>query len=206
MLPPIIRILAGGLLLVLGLTAQAREADIDALSAKLKGIQTYSARFEQTIYDQDRRTRQSTQAELLAARPGKLRWSAEAPFAQLIVVDGVQIWRYERDLAQVVVSAYSDDLGGTPALLLSGDVSSIAARYRVTRSGDRFVLTPRDPDSLFRQMQVEFRGRKLTRLELLDSLGQTTVLVLKRIRLNPTLDPALFSFTPPPGVDVLRDE
>ncbi len=206
MLPPIIRILAGGLLLVLGLTAQAREADIDALSAKLKGIQTYSARFEQTIYDQDRRIVQSTQGELLAARPGKLRWSAEAPFAQLIVVDGVQIWRYERDLAQVVVSAYSDDLGGTPALLLSGDVSSIAARYRVTRSGDRFVLTPRDPDSLFRQMQVEFRGRKLTRLELLDSLGQTTVLVLKRIRLNPTLDPALFSFTPPPGVDVLRDE
>jgi len=205
-LPPIIRILAGGLLLVLGLTAQAREADIDALSAKLKGIHTYSARFEQTIYDQDRRIVQSTQGELLAARPGKLRWSAEAPFAQLIVVDGVQIWRYERDLAQVVVSAYSDDLGGTPALLLSGDVSSIAARYRVTRGGDRFVLTPRDPDSLFRQMQVEFRGRKLTRLELLDSLGQTTVLVLKRIRLNPTLDPALFSFTPPPGVDVLRDE
>ena len=30
-----------------------------------------------------------------------------------------------------------------PALLLSGDVSSIAAHYRVARSGNRYVLTPR---------------------------------------------------------------
>lgn len=206
MLPLSLRILAGSLLLVIGLAGQAGEADVKALSATLKGIQTYRADFDQTIYDQDRHIVQHTQGELLASRPGKLRWSAQAPFAQLIVVDGAQIWRYEEDLAQVVVSDYSEDLGSTPALLLSGDVSSIGARYRVSRSGDRYVLTPREEDSLFRQMQVEFRGRKLTRLELLDSLGQTTVLVLRRIRLNPTLDPALFSFTPPPGVDVLRDE
>lgn len=186
--------------------AAARQADVDALSAALASIQSYSADFEQTIYDQHQRVVQRSRGELQAARPGRLRWESAEPFAQLIVVDGEHIWRYEADLEQVIVGDYTDDLGNTPALLLSGDVSSIAARYQVSRSGSRYTLLPRDPESLFRRMEVDIKRHKLTRLELSDSLGQTTVLELRKIRLNPQLSASLFAFTPPEGVDVLRDE
>ena len=198
--------LLSSLLMTFSLVGQAREADLNALSAALSAIQTYSARFEQTIYDQDGRVVQVSRGQLMASRPGKLRWSSEEPFAQLIVVDGEHIWRYEEDLEQVIVSDYKEDFGSTPALLLSGNVSSIAARYSVSRYGNLYTLIPRDQDALFREMKVEVKGRKLTRLELQDSLGQTTVLALSKIRLNPSLEAALFSFKPPPGVDVLRDE
>lgn len=179
---------------------------LSSLSEILADISSYRAEFVQQIYNQDQQLVQQSEGTLYAARPGKLRWLSEAPFEQLIVVDGTNIWRYEEDLQQVVVSGYNDDLGSTPALLLSGNVDSIGARYKVSEVGGQYQLLPRDEQSLFRAMTVRFDDGKLTQLLLEDTLGQTTKLLLSNIEQNPTLDPAIFEFVPPEGVDVLRDE
>ena len=42
-------------------------------------------------------------------------------------------------------------------------------------------------------------------LEMVDSLDQTTRIAFSHVELNPDLDPALFEFTPPPGVDVIGE-
>ncbi len=42
-------------------------------------------------------------------------------------------------------------------------------------------------------------------LELVDSLGQTTVLRFASLERNPGLDPGLFRFSPPKGADVIGD-
>jgi outer membrane lipoprotein carrier protein len=176
------------------------------LNEALAGIASYRAEFVQQIYDQDQVLVQQSEGSLYALRPGKLRWLSRTPFEQLIVVDGTHIWRYEEDLQQVVVSNYSDDLGSTPALLLSGDIESIGARYSVSEVDGQYQLLPRDEQSLFRAMLVRFENGKLSRLILEDTLGQSTRLQMSAIEHNPKLDPALFEFEPPEGVDVLRDE
>jgi outer membrane lipoprotein carrier protein len=196
------------LTLLLCLVAGQAYADaLQSLSQSLAKISSYRAQFQQQILDQDKDLVQQSEGILMAARPGKLRWESLAPFAQLIVVDGSQVWRYEEDLQQVVVSPYNDDLGGTPALLLSGDIASIGARYKVAEVDDgQFELTPRNQQSLFRAMQVNVKNGRLTRLVLEDTLGQTTQLEFTAIELNPGIDPGLFNFVVPEGVDVLRDE
>ena len=188
------------------LAANAGADALASLSEALAEINTYRAQFTQKIFDQDQQLIQESHGELYASRPGKLRWISGEPYEQLIVVDGEQIWRYEEDLQQVVVSDYSDDLGDTPALLLSGDIESIGARYQVNALDGQFELLPRDPQSLFRAMRVTLEQGVLTGLLLEDTLGQTTQLEFSAIELNPQLDDALFTFEPPPGVDVLRDE
>jgi outer membrane lipoprotein carrier protein len=45
----------------------------------------------------------------------------------------------------------------------------------------------------------------LRAMELVDSLGQTTVLRFSALERNPSLDPALFRFSPPKGADVIGD-
>lgn len=194
---------AGVILCAAGAVCADPAAD---LSEALADIESYQAEFSQTIRDQHGKMVQQSFGRMSAARPGRLRWETEQPFAQLIVVDGEQIWRYEEDLAQVVVSAYDDNLGNTPALLLSGDVASISANYRVVRSGPFYTLLPKGEESLFRAMQVTLKSGEITRIQLNDSLGQTTVLQFKAIVVNPKVDDASFSFEPPAGVDVLRDE
>ena len=43
-------------------------------------------------------------------------------------------------------------------------------------------------------------------MTLEDSLGQTTTIHLSELQSNQALDDGQFSFTPPPGTDVLVDE
>jgi outer membrane lipoprotein carrier protein len=176
------------------------------LSAALTTIETYQADFTQTIYDQHDKQVQQSSGSLYASRPGKLHWAIEQPFEQLIVVDGKHIWRYEADLEQVIVSDYDEDLGSTPALLLSGDVASIGASYQVARAKNHYTLLPKDNESLFRAMQVTLEDGRITRIKLSDSLDQTTMLKFEHIEVNPQLDASLFQFEPPEGVDILRDE
>lgn len=193
--------------LLLWLAINTAFADpLSSLTEQLGDIDTYAADFSQQILDQDQALVQESRGKLYAARPGKLRWLSSEPFEQLIVVDGSNIWRYEEDLEQVIVSPYSDDLGSTPALLLSGDIESIGARYEVSLVDGQYQLLPKDEQSLFRAMLVSIDDGKLTALVLEDTLGQTTVLQLENIRRNPELEPSLFQFEPPEGVDVLRDE
>ena len=65
------------------------------------------------------------------------------------------------------------------------------------------LLTPRDAQSDFRELRVGITDGELRRMVLVDRLGQTTRLDFERIERNPRLDPQGFSFTPPPGVDVV---
>jgi outer membrane lipoprotein carrier protein len=65
-------------------------------------------------------------------------------------------------------------------------------------------LIPRSENSEIVKVQVAFRGEQLDRLEMVDSFGQVTRFNFGQIQRNPELDPALFRFEPPPGVDILE--
>ena len=202
------RLLALASIVLLGLSVANADSNQDAAAAftgTVGRIDSFSARFEQQILDQQGELVQRSEGSLYALRPGKLRWQIAEPFPQLIVVDGKQIGRYEEDLEQVIVSPYSDRLEETPAMLLSGDVSRLGASYVITREGEQFVLVPRAGDSLFKRMLVRFDGELLVELVIEDTLGQRTIMALKEPRLNPALAAELFLFEPPEGVDVLQD-
>ena len=49
-----------------------------------------------------------------------------------------------------------------------------------------------------------FVGHELSGLELYDQLGQHTDVTLSKIKNNPTLSSALFTFKTPKGVDVVE--
>jgi len=53
------------------------------------------------------------------------------------------------------------------------------------------------------QLRVGIAATQLRRLVLVDRLGQTTRIDFDGIERNPRLEPSSFSFTPPPGVDVV---
>ena len=42
-------------------------------------------------------------------------------------------------------------------------------------------------------------------MQLADKLGQTTTLEFSKLERNPPLDPSRFTFTVPPGADVIGD-
>lgn len=188
----------------------AAEDAVTRLSDLLASARTVEAKFEQTVAGANGVVSQRASGVMAVARPHLFRWDVRQPFAQLIVADGRQVWVYDPDLAQAVVRPFDRQLADTPALLFSGDAKKIGERYTVTLLDEqaknvRFQLKPHDTDALFEALTVGFRNGRLSDMALVDSLGQTTTIRFFDVAVNGSIPPTRFQFTPPAGVDVIRE-
>ncbi len=185
-------------------TADAAAAlRVEGFLEQLTGLR---AEFHQTVTDAKGRVLERAEGTMALARPGRFRWDYRVP-QQQIVSDGVTVWLYDVELEQVTVRAAGEALAGTPAMLLAGK-GDLKGDFRITDAGsqdglDWSRLTPLKTDGDFRELRLGFAGRELRRMTFYDRLGQTTELELSALERNPRFDPSLFTFEPPPGVDVV---
>jgi outer membrane lipoprotein carrier protein len=204
-------VLAGatlGTLLAL-MPSLAPAGSLERFSEFINETLTATGEFEQKIFDRNRKLLQESRGTLAFSRPGKFRWNYVKPYAQLIVGDGSRVWIYDEDLKQVTVKKLDQALGSTPAALLAGNNEAMRA-FRLSDRGAKDGLEwlealPRDKESNFERIRMGFSSSGLKVMELVDSLGQTTVLTFASLQRNPRLDPGLFRFSPPKGADVIGD-
>jgi len=203
------RILAASLLLVSSvLCARPSHAtpatDVEKL---LDGVSSWSADFTQTIDDGHGKVVRSAAGKLYLQKPGKFRWDYSQPSQQLILADGKQIWLYDKDLQQANVRDMDVSLASTPAVLLSGG-ATVSSQFDVTalpksNGLDWYQLVPKHPDTDFQMVRIGFNKGELASMFLADKLNQVTQLTFTNAQRNVKLIPDLFTFTPPPGVDVI---
>jgi len=72
-------------------------------------------------------------------------------------------------------------------------------------SSDHFELQPEQGGSLFNIIRITFAEGIPDSIALLDNLGQTTLIRLTAVQLNPTLSDDNFIFEIPEGVDVINN-
>ncbi len=189
----------------------ASETAVQQLSAQLQAMNSLTAEFKQTINDNTGAVLQEAEGSLTVKRPRRFHWRTEQPYEHLVVTDGKDLWLYDIDLEQITQQAFTPDLDKAPALLLSGEVDEISKQYQVqvSSSADNtltFTLTPNRPDNLFKQLTISFNNKQLQGMILKDSFEQLTTIMFSNVRLNVDVADSLFLFTPPDGVDVIRDE
>jgi outer membrane lipoprotein carrier protein len=191
----------------LGGAASASASPATEVEKYLTGLASWTADFQQTIDDGHGNVLRSAAGRLYLQRPGKFRWDYSQPSEQLVLADGKQIWFYDKDLAQANVRDMDTSLASTPASLLSGS-ASIGTQFNVTAmppSGGLqwFQLVPKHPDTDFQLVKIGFDKGELRSMFLADKLNQITQLTFSNSKRNVSLAPDLFSFVPPPGVDVI---
>lgn len=198
------------LLSVCACLAQADDAAVQKLGVKLEPLAVLQAQFVQTVSDDKGKVLQTSEGTLAVKRVNRLRWETTSPYAYLIVTDGKVLWRYDRDLEQATKQPFNGELADAPALILSGDMARIRARYEVKweqgSAGEWFTLMPKAQKPLFRELKLLFSANGLTELDLIDNLAQRTEIRFSAVKVNPVLPDSLFNFTPPAGVDVVADE
>jgi len=196
-----------GLILLCLLVRPAHATAASDVEKLLDGVSSWSADFTQTIDDGHGKVVRSAAGKLYLQKPGKFRWDYSQPSEQVILADGKQIWLYDKDLQQANVRDMDVSLASTPAVLLSGG-ATVSSQFDVTalpRSGglDWYQLVPKHPDTDFQLVRIGFEKGELASLFLADKLNQVTQLTFSNTKRNIKLLPDLFTFTPPPGVDVI---
>ena len=204
-------IIATLLLLIVGQGASAQER-LDGVGEVLvndfiQNVITLQGRFEQSLIDADGEVVERSSGILEIERPGRFRWAYSEPYEQWIVADGLNIWSYDVDLAQVTVKPQADALANTPALLLGGSAEALE-QFRFDQSmieaGTTWVrMIPVDTSSGFERMELGFFDGQLTRMVFYDNLDQTTLVALYDVKTNEPIEAEQFSFTVPDDADLV---
>jgi outer membrane lipoprotein carrier protein len=188
--------------------ASASASPASEVEKYLTGLASWTADFEQTIDDGHGNVLRTAAGRLYLQRPGKFRWDYSQPSEQLVLADGKQIWFYDKDLAQANVRDMDTSLASTPASLLSG-TGSISTQFDVTALPGSvglqwYQLVPKHADTDFQLVRIGFnKSGDLASMFLADKLNQITQLTFANSKRNEKFAPDLFSFVPPPGVDVI---
>jgi outer membrane lipoprotein carrier protein len=182
---------------------------VESLRRFFADVNRYTARFDQVVVDETGETIQESKGRLWIERPDKFRWDYDTPYKQEIVSDGERLWVYDEDLKQVTVRPLEGGLLDTPAVILAGR-GRLEQQFTIKDDGVKdelawVELSPKHKDSGFEKVRLGFEQGRLRRFELIDSLGQTTRYSLSDGLENKPISAERFSFTPPPGVDVVGE-
>ncbi len=181
----------------------------ETLDSFLKQFSTMQGQFKQSLFNEQGTLLEKSEGKVYIQRPNQFRWEYQQPYNQLIIADGNKIWIYDSDLEQITVKKLNDALGKTPAFLFSSD-SNVTKDFFVNqlpveKGSTRFELIPRNDQNQFDSMRIDIKAESLLGFELVDNLGQTTYITFEAMQNNQKLDKDLFIFTPPAGVDIIRE-
>jgi len=171
------------------------------------GLESLQLDFTQTVMSQDGSIRDKTHGKAWLQSPDKLRWVYAGDFPETIVADGSTVWMYDEVLAQVTIKPQSDRVADAPLLILA-DISQLDQQFLIKELGDfedmqLLELKSRVSESEFERivMGLDANGIRLMIME--DAFGQRTEIRFSNLTRNAVIDPQLFTFTPPEGVDVV---
>lgn len=192
-------------------TSQVLPADapdpVVLLDSLLANLQTLRTDVRQLIVENTGGVLEESQILFMLQRPHGFYWETIDPFPELIVTDGQTLWNYQPDLLQLTIEPWNADRSELAAKLLSGDTDAIAEEYEVevipvSQSDYEFILTPKDPASLYEQVSLYFEQgssgqSELVSILLINTNGQRTFWEFLNREINPTLDASVFTFTAP---------
>jgi chaperone LolA len=200
-------------MLIAGMGQQAlAQASVDAAGEKLVNdfltdVITMQGRFEQSLIDAEGEVVEVSGGTLEIERPTRFRWSYSEPYEQWLVADGLNIWSYDVDLAQVTVKPQAKALSNTPALLLGGATDALEQfRFEgsVVESETTWVrMRPIDDGSGFNRVELGFFDGQLSRMVFFDNLEQTTLVALYDVVVNEPIDADHFEFEVPDDADLV---
>lgn len=177
---------------------------VSNLNKLLSNTKSMTANFEQTTKAGSRST--VYRGNMAVQRGNQFRWNITTPAKQLIVVNGSTMWTHDPDLKQATKQSVANQVGDTPAVLLSGDPSQIVRKFNISQPNpakNYYVLTPKS-NSEFKDLSISFNGGRPVMMVLNDNLGQTTSIKFSNISMNKKINASQFNFTPPAGTDVIN--
>ncbi|MDP5144557.1 outer membrane lipoprotein chaperone LolA [Rheinheimera baltica] len=189
-----------GLMFLSGL-ASAQTAE-QTLQRKLATINTFSASFEQQVFDAQRQLLQQGKGQLVLKQPAKFRFETTEPEPNVFIGHGETLWFYNELLEQLTIFDAATEVNRTPFVLLTSTDPQLWQQYVVSEQGEQFVIASKDNTSAVQQLTLSFSAGALSRMQVLDINQQLSEFNFTLVQLNNEIDDSLFKFVPPEFTDI----
>lgn len=202
-----LRLVALGAALLAGTAIAGARDNLKSFTSGLKGL---DGQFTQQVYDTKGKLKETSSGRVALSAPRLFRWEYAKPYPQLIVADGKKVWVYDPDLQQVTVRGQGSEEQNSPLSALI-DPAKLDQQFNVSESGSAdglqwLTLTPKNEgDASFQSARLGFDDGGLTRMEVLDAVGQNTRISFSGWKRNPAFAAGTFKYLPAKGVDVVGD-
>jgi chaperone LolA len=181
---------------------------LSRLREKYEDVDNLSLRFRQTTVFAVSKAEQETAGRLVVGKGNRYRVTLED---RVIVSDGQSVWSWSKRNAQVIVDRFRDEPAGlTPERLLT----RVPEDYRVVSTGSVTVggrettvlkLTPGSPGQQLKWLKlwVDEDGLLVRKMQVRDLGDNDMTYMLSDIEIDGDLPDSAFTFTAPPGAEIL---
>jgi len=174
-----------------------------------RDLNTLSAGFEQRVIGTDGEVQDQSTGKVWLLQPRYFRWEYGGDFPEIVVADGLQIWIYDEALEQVTIKPQSELDADSPLSLLT-DIDKLDEQFEVREAGDMdgmmlLELRAVKDQPEFDRVLIGMKDDELRFMAMEDAFGLRTEIHFSDVKRNPELDPKLFVFSPPDGVDIIGE-
>jgi outer membrane lipoprotein carrier protein len=190
--------------------ANALKDALAKVQSRYESTKTMEADFRQTVESPTLASPLKTSGKVAFEKPNRMRWDYEPPDQQTIVGDGQSLWLFQPDMNQVIKAPLGEAFqASTPLTFLSG-LGSLERDFDTSlekETPDSWVLklVPKKDSALgVLGLTVRKSDASIAEARITDSVGTITKIAFSNEKRNGKIDAARFTFTPPPGVDVVK--
>jgi len=204
------------LFLLGGAYANPLDTDVSQIQKTYDTIRDIQAYFvqESVVKSWNAEQVQKAEGKVFFKKHGKMFWDYQQPAPQQIISDGNTVWFYEPEDKQVTVTTIGEGFSSQiSADLLNGN-AQLKRDFNVTdmtspaeESAGKLVLQliPRSPQQNLSKilLRLDKKNFLIYQTEVYDLFDNLTRITFSQIQIDTNLADTLFTFTPPPGVEML---
>ncbi len=193
------------LFIALAFCSQVFAETIDAgalLKQRLAKLQSFEAKFAQTVTDVNNEVLQQAQGNIALKQPNLLYWQLDEPHESVLIADGQTLWHVDPFVEQVLAMAQKQSVQNNPLILLTDPDSEAWQNFLVSEQGNVFVISTLQADASIIKLILRFEQEQLAELSMEDSQQQLSRLVFSDIQQNHELNEDKFVFAVPQGYDL----
>ncbi|GAU09204.1 cell envelope biogenesis protein LolA [Desulfoplanes formicivorans] len=196
------------MLCLVPLTGAAEEISAH-IQKQYQDLESFSSSFVQRLTNAATKEVEVRSGTITFAKPRRIRWETTEPEKELLLVGRDVVWDYFPDENVAYKYAVEQVLQSKTMLRFISGEANLQEDFVIENQGDdagliKLKLIPREPETnlVLAYIWVQPTTNMLGKVLVVDFFGNGNELELSNMVMNKALDPAIFTFTPPKGVDV----
>ena len=178
---------------------------VERIQKKYAEVHDIHGMFYQTSYLKDLDRMEKYSGEFHIKKPSRLRWRYGAPRDEEVLISGNEIWIYKKSEKQVLKSRFSKEAYSQVPIAMLESLKDLETDYEIKMTADEVLeLVPRKRMGVINRL-ILITGPgdfPITSFTIFDIYGNSNVIELKELKINPGLEDSFFIFKMPAGAEL----